>query len=503
MAGSSTADATGRIIPSLFLLGNPKSGSTFLFSCLRAGPFDPNLVRGPYSANRWREGAYVLTTLGTKKEFNFFGGVGWRWGWDWYVGPPAPLSSWEWQPVAQQRLSVSVDGEQRRMRRGENGNGEPSEFVQRMCQINASAAAAASASATKTGRRNARAAAALACRRFPLECLAGTPIVRPGCALVRPLPSTRGCGNVASGQPPCVTPRVRMSHAWPLASEASPQALAVDPSINAFMSMPLASEQMRTHHPQASTLKFIVLLREPLARSMSSARMMLEWKWEKAGNVTSALLADLEKLGQCCEQIAPSSHAGLALDGTSGMESASSPWQRAASALAKGSDRQLGRFRACLAHKAPLNHVRGSVYAAGVLGWLSAGFSPSQFLWLETERMRATNAQQLLTSLASFAGLPTDHLKTLPADIRTACEAGHRASAAPRGRRLSSSSAGGGGRRLSARPAGDSRRQTHAMRALPPEVAQPLRAAFKPWNELLKTLLNDVAPTLRGVQWLS
>lgn len=70
--------ATERLIPTLFLLGTPKSGTTFLFNCLSAGPFDPNLLRGPYHAERWRSGAYMLTTLGPKKEFNFWGGPAWR-----------------------------------------------------------------------------------------------------------------------------------------------------------------------------------------------------------------------------------------------------------------------------------------------------------------------------------------------------------------------------------------------------------------------------------------
>ena len=108
----------GRLIPNLFILGNPKAGSTFLFHCLSSGIFNPNQICGADSAN-WKacsNRSYLLTTLGTKKEcvaqlhppihtrasllgscvrFNFWGGPGWGWGWDWYVGPPAPLALWE------------------------------------------------------------------------------------------------------------------------------------------------------------------------------------------------------------------------------------------------------------------------------------------------------------------------------------------------------------------------------------------------------------------------
>ena len=89
------AAAASRGWPNLYLLGNPKSGSTFLFNCLRAGPFDPNLLHGRDSAS-WAGRPYLLTTLGSKKEFNFWGGPGWRWGWEWYLGPAAPMRLWEW-----------------------------------------------------------------------------------------------------------------------------------------------------------------------------------------------------------------------------------------------------------------------------------------------------------------------------------------------------------------------------------------------------------------------
>lgn len=62
------------LLPSLLLLGNPKSGSTFLFNCLRTGPFDPNVICGT-DVTQWRGcrgRGYLLTTLGAKKEFNYW-----------------------------------------------------------------------------------------------------------------------------------------------------------------------------------------------------------------------------------------------------------------------------------------------------------------------------------------------------------------------------------------------------------------------------------------------
>ena len=66
-----------RLLPNLFLLGNPKSGSTFLFGCLRSS-FAPNLVCSAAAMPAWRtcEHSYVLTALGSKKEFNFWGSTG-------------------------------------------------------------------------------------------------------------------------------------------------------------------------------------------------------------------------------------------------------------------------------------------------------------------------------------------------------------------------------------------------------------------------------------------
>ena len=483
--------ASTRLWPRLQLIGNPKSGSTFLFSCLRSGPFDPNLLYGTTSS-AWGDGAYLLTTLGTKKEFNFFGGPGYSWGWEWYLGAPAPLSAWEWPSSG----PVEPD-DGRRRRRGENGNGEPSAFVEQICKLEDNVTKIESLpSSSRRRRRGGRGSSA--CRRFPLECVEDTPLVRPGCALVRPFPARRRCGR--AGQPACEQPRVRMSHAWPPVAGTSARALTIDPSINTFMSAPAAAKQLRTHTGSgASALRFIVILREPLSRAQSSARMMREWKWDKSANISAALLGDLASLSRCCDLIAPASRAAVSLDGSSGMETAASPYQRAASELPRLTDRPLRRFQDCLAHAHPLNHVRASIYSAAVLGWLSAGFSPSQFLWLETEAMRAMPAAELLTTVAAFAGLPTAHLGALPEHVRRACEV----------RRLTASAvaaAQGGGASATARRLGgvhvDERMLAHAPRALPPAVSRALQEAFRPFNELLRTLLGDIASTLRRASWL-
>ena len=212
MEGVSSQDytwaASSRLLPNLFLLGNPKSGSTFLFGCLRSS-FAPNLVCGATALPAWRtcQHSYVLTALGSKKEFNFWGSTGQRWGLEWYAGPSLPLSAWEWLP--------GLAGE-RPWRRGENRELEPSQRVTEACLLNASSSKRA------------------ACARFPLECVHGTPVVRPGCGVMRPHPSRRACA-AAGGVRACAAPRVFMSHAFPRRAEVAARAYALDPSINTFM----------------------------------------------------------------------------------------------------------------------------------------------------------------------------------------------------------------------------------------------------------------------------
>lgn len=497
----------------------------------------------------------------------------------WYVGPSVPLQAWEWMGAEGHAAGrgtppgrVLMDG--RRQRRGENGNGNPSAFVERTCLLNASEAAAA-------GRQG--------CGRFPIECIGGVPRVRPGCALVRPLPSAQDC-RAKPEQPTCATPRVRMSHAWPRRSEVSPDALAIDPSINMLMSYVAAPALLYAHSPSPATLKFIILLREPTARAQSSARMMLEWRWEKRANVTEALLADLSALRRCCDELLASSrrpstaHAAAAPAPAAGERTAATtaPWASAAQALrALGAERSaesgsesggaprdvrrralrhrpalrtapatepttapagrpnerpppaptdaaavllLRTFRTCLAHHSPLNHARASLYAAGLLGFYSAGFSRRQFLYLETEAMRAMGAADLLAALGRFAGLPTAHLTSLPPDVHAACQppppsqrsrpgGGGGVRSAPTRRRGGTPrrhAARGTARRLAALAASrdavsgrDERMTSHVHRALPADVARALHAAFAPFNALLAELLEGSGgPPLHGVPWL-
>ena len=220
MTSTTNSLLSERLLPNLFLLGNPKSGSTFLFGCLR-GAFDPNLVCGATAQPAWRacRDAYVLTALGSKKEFNFWGSTGRRWGLEWYAGPSLPLSAWEWQPEAARLMAATMglaatDGrapEERPWRRGENRGLAPSQQVAETCLLNASDTPSPAA------RRQP------ACARFPLECVHGTAVVRPGCGVMRPHPSRRVCEG-AGGVRACAAPRVFMSHAFPRRAEAAPRA---------------------------------------------------------------------------------------------------------------------------------------------------------------------------------------------------------------------------------------------------------------------------------------
>mmetsp|Transcript_28590 Transcript_28590/g.47400 ORF Transcript_28590/g.47400 Transcript_28590/m.47400 type:complete len:249 (+) Transcript_28590:3-749(+) len=219
---------------------------------------------------------------------------------------------------------------------------------------------------------------------------------------------------------------------------------------------------------QRASLRFIVLLREPIARALSSVRMMRQWRWERR-NQTGAIRTDVEALNQCGQvMFAPSD---------------SSRHVSVSEILPKISYTGLQRYRTCLANGAPLNHVRAGVYAASALAWLRA-FEASQFLWLETEKIRGQRSEQLLATLARFAGLPLEHLGSLPSHMRAACE-----------RRSSEAKAG----------SVDARMLVHGsaqLDELAKHDAALLNRTFLPFNMLLATLLVH-ARELKGVAWLA
>ena len=236
------------------------------------------------------------------------------------------------------------------------------------------------------------------------------------------------------------------------------------------MSAPDAPAELRAAHGAvgAAALRFVILLRDPISRATSSVRMMREWGWE-AANRSAALARDAAALRVC---------AAAAVETEAGETSAAGPEAAALAALAAAlptlSDAALRRLRGCLARGAPLNHVRAGAYAAGAVAWRHH-FAPSQFMWLETEAMRAASPPQLLRLLAAFLRLPTHHLAALPRPLRAACE--------------------------NPRATADDRAAVHSYPRLPPLLAARLSAAFRPLNALLARLLPD-AEQLRGAAWL-
>ena len=462
----------GRLRPNLLLIGNPKTGSTFLFNCLRSGPFDPNLLCGSDSS-MWKschDRAYLLTTLGAKKEFNFWGGPGWSWGMDWYEGLHAPLHLWEWSD-GDDRHSVRSN----LLRGGDNVGGED---VAQLCLLDNTSAAPGGSGA--------------ACHRFPIECLHGKPLVRPGCGIMRPLPPRSECSSSAAsrrGRGQCRGLRMYISHAWPATAEVSPRALTLDPSINTFMNAPDAPRLLRLHsvtdfRPTAlqpapvsrdpeSVIRFVVMVRDPFARALSSARMMLEWKWEKEVNASVALARDLAALRRC----------GIRSFGAdTSVAIVTRLGQELSDQLSVTHSVAFGVYRRCLARNSPLNHVRAGVYAAGAVAWLRV-FPASRFLWLDTDDTKSLGAAALLRRLSSFAQLPSAHLAHLPPAVRAACE-----------RRSHASGTG-------SHPAEDTRMVEHQQLHLPPTLSQEITAAYVPFNRLLGQMLEEV-PHLRNVSWL-
>ena len=197
-AGSTTATPRlDLLLPTLHIIGNPKSGSTALFHCLRAGGFDADRVCGRNSST-WRScrAAALFTALGAKKEFNFYGGASWPWGERWYEGLRG-LSVRLWERAPTPQCPQFVPGVCQR--RGDNvGNRAVLHEVTSACRVLPAVA--------ERG----------VCGHFPLECdKSGKPVVAPGC-----------------GRSRTVADEIFLSHAWPSAAEVPPGSRSVDPSIS-------------------------------------------------------------------------------------------------------------------------------------------------------------------------------------------------------------------------------------------------------------------------------
>ena len=118
--------------------------------------------------------------------------------------------------------------------------------------------------------------------------------------------------------------------------------------------------------------------------------------------------------------------------------------------------------------------LRASIWlGAAAVAWLRA-FAPPQFLWIETEEMRAMDGATLLTRVGRHAGLPTAHLAALPSAVRGACE------------------------RWRFFDPADGRARTHDH-ALPTAEAALLREVYAPFNALLGRVLGG---QLGHIGWL-
>jgi len=425
---------------------------------------------------RYAGRSYLLTTLGAKKEFNYWGGPAWNWGLKWYTGASIPLVAWEW------RLPLAAWGQRTR------GGEEPQQLIRQLCLLRNE-----SDLRQKRWPWSDQHGDTNACSRFPLQCIAGEQLVRDGCGIMRPLPSWQRCGH--THEPKCAPVHLFVSHAWPRSAEISSQALTVDPSINTFMNFPDAPRLLAAALAPKSQFRFIVLVREPVERAVSSTRMMLEWRWERGSNYSSILSRDAHAFRRCfetnpaaraavataCSRAATPQHLGHISDGLL------TCWaDGAAQSVAQATDTQLVQLRRCLADGHPRNHVRAGAYAVAATAWLRR-FSPEQFLWLETAAMRQMSEIAILTMLGDFLCLPTAHLRNAPGEVLHACK---------------SPSAGKMGQV-------DQRMKTHALESLvPADFAQRLTSVYRPFNRLLASILSfrkfekTTAQTVLSAPWL-
>ena len=115
MAGSATyKQPLGRVMPTIFVAGPAKSGSTFLWDCVQQTFHPEQVCRGPVAS--WADGpcgsrAFVLPAVGSEDSqpaclrFGKEGRFWTHWGrsapgsrqytWRRYGGPPLPMEAWE------------------------------------------------------------------------------------------------------------------------------------------------------------------------------------------------------------------------------------------------------------------------------------------------------------------------------------------------------------------------------------------------------------------------
>ena len=405
-------DPLSRVMPTIFVAGPAKSGSTFLWDCLQASFHPETQCGGARRAAGWGDGAcgqpFVLPSLvgeiqrpgclRFEKESAF-----WRyWGrrksytWQRYGGPVVPLERWE-----RQAASCSGRRARRASRRGGPRALEAYAEMEDLCM----GGVACPALAPDGGPLPYATALPAACRATCAPC-AHHPGWMNNADAPCPL-APHACDSPTCAAAPFVPKAARRlnysthhARAFSLSAFASWSALA---AANVSLGRVRSLEgnpglfQTPTRHARAvaaltrpagrPSLRFVVGLRGAYELGFSLWSFLASIGQE-GKRVEVRFGRALAALTECNASLAAAPHALLGLPPA-----------------------EVAAYRGCLDERPRAKqhfYLYGGLYALHLLGWFAQGFAPSQFLLVRMSSLPRAPAQAraLQEALASFVGLP-------------------------------------------------------------------------------------------------
>ena len=405
-------DPLSRVMPTIFVAGPAKSGSTFLWDCLQASFHPETQCGGARRAAGWGDGAcaqpFVLPSLvgeiqrpgclRFEKESAF-----WRyWGrrksytWQRYGGPVVPLERWE-----RQAASCSGRRARRASRRGGPRALEAYAEMEDLCM----GGVACPALAPDGGAVPYATALPAACRATCAPC-AHHPGWMNNADAPCPL-APHACDSPTCAAAPFVPKAARRlnysthhARAFSLSAFASWSALA---AANVSRGRVRSLEgnpglfQTPTRHARAvaaltrpagrPSLRFVVGLRGAYDLGFSLWSFLASIGQE-GKRVEVRFGRALAALTECNASLAAAPHALLGLPPA-----------------------EVAAYRGCLDERPRAKqhfYLYGGLYALHLLGWFAQGFAPSQFLLVRMSSLPRAPAQAraLQEALASFVGLP-------------------------------------------------------------------------------------------------
>lgn len=333
-----------------------KTGTTFLWGCTAAA-FAPTQVCGSPRSEQWGaracgEKRYVLPGYRViesgcrivRKEYFFWGGGKnedgrhfSRRGLLWYAGRPAPLATWE----PSHRTCF------------------PPSAVERMCYDELP-----DVDYSRIERRRNR-----------IEVVPADGRIHPACTKLR----LRGHPLGTYTPPFRLSLELESALPW-LDRRAHPGARSMDFTPN-HMFDPVTPIRLWHHMPHPHRLKFVVTLRNPLARAYSEWSMFVKWNWERVHDFGARLELELAGLRACNASVFEAPALLLTL-----------PHAQFSAYHAK-----------CFSGQA-MEYVRNSMYIVGFRNFMRV-FDASQFLVIWSEDMMVVPPAALLAEFAAFTGL--------------------------------------------------------------------------------------------------